>query len=117
MGSEPSDDLKKGTKINLPFWMMEELYLKRMVRVYRPSYFQAGTRFVERLLADPKVVDIRRKCKYWYLFGHKLCQLTGTKDIAEWMKESLQSRNEEIIDQSHYYKSPNSDQFRSFLCY
>ena len=112
---ECGDDLKKETMIGLPFWLIKPLHLRNMIRVERPIYFQ--NRFADSLLIEPNVVNLRGKCEYWYVLGFKLCQLMDAKEISIWMEKSLQSRNQEIIDQSHHYKSNNFDQFRSFLCY
>eukprot|EP00483_Globobulimina_turgida_P002060 UN02062 len=112
---ECGDDLKEGTKISLPFWLIKPLHLRNMIRVERPIYFKKI--FADSLLVGPTVVNLRSKCEYWYVLGYKLCKLMNAKEISVWMETSLTSRNKEIIDQSHHYKSHNFDQFRSFLCY
>ena len=100
---ESGEDLKKGTMIGLPFWMIKQLHIRNMIRVERPLYFQA--RFADALLVEPSVVNLRSKCEYWYVLGYKLCKLVEAKEISAWMERSLQMRNEEIIDQSHHHKS------------
>ena len=111
---ECGEDLKKGTMIGLPFWMIKPLHIRNMIRVERPIYFQS--RFADSLLVDPSVVNLRSKCEYWYVLGFKLCKLVEAKEISGWMERSLQMRNEEIIDQSHR-KSDTFEKFRSFLCF
>eukprot|EP00485_Elphidium_margaritaceum_P012411 CAMPEP_0202686780 /NCGR_PEP_ID=MMETSP1385-20130828/2547_1 /ASSEMBLY_ACC=CAM_ASM_000861 /TAXON_ID=933848 /ORGANISM="Elphidium margaritaceum" /LENGTH=167 /DNA_ID=CAMNT_0049341431 /DNA_START=58 /DNA_END=558 /DNA_ORIENTATION=- len=112
---ECGDDLKQGIVINLPFFLIKQLYKRRMIDVERPIYYQ--TRFGESLMVDPKVMNLRAKCEYWYVLGWKLCKLMEAKEIATWMEKSLQSRNEEIIDQSSHYKSGKCDHFKSTLTY
>jgi len=112
---ESGDDLQKDTKIALPFWLIKPLHFRNMIRVEKPLFFQQ--RFADALLVDPTVINLRGKCAFWYVLGYKLCKLCDAPDIAEWMEKSLRSRNEEIIDLSHHYKSNNFDQFRSYLCH
>lgn len=112
---ESGDDLKAGTKIALPFWLIKPLHFRNMIRIEKPIYFQ--NRFAEALLVDPVVINVRGKCEYWYTLGYKLCKLCEAPEIAEWMEKALRARNEEIIDLSHHYKANNFDQFRSYLCF
>ena len=43
--------------------------------------------------------------------------LNDSQLIISYLQKSLQLRNQEIIDQSHHYRSDNFELFKSYLCY
>eukprot|EP00484_Ammonia_sp_Unknown_P022899 CAMPEP_0197034192 /NCGR_PEP_ID=MMETSP1384-20130603/12372_1 /TAXON_ID=29189 /ORGANISM="Ammonia sp." /LENGTH=179 /DNA_ID=CAMNT_0042464087 /DNA_START=98 /DNA_END=634 /DNA_ORIENTATION=+ len=121
------DDLRKGTTINLPYWLAKPLQERRMISIQQPKCYQS--KVADALSADPKVVNLRAQCEYWYVLGYKLSKLKldpldassniphPLSQVALWMEKALQVRHTEIIDQSHHFKTNNFDQFRAMLTY
>ena len=126
-GRNNNDDLKKGAKLNMPLWLAKgELYSRRMVRIEKPLYFTQ--RFADSLLVEPKVVNLKAKCKYWYIIGYKLCNILNNNNydhnsheniqlIIQLMQKSLYARKQEIINQSNHYRSDNYQIFKSYLSF
>mmetsp|Transcript_29273 Transcript_29273/g.57472 ORF Transcript_29273/g.57472 Transcript_29273/m.57472 type:complete len:189 (-) Transcript_29273:172-738(-) len=107
------EDIKKDSKIPLPFWLTQVLATRNMVTPTLPKCF--GNRFRESLLADPKVVDLNDENEYFYELGAKLVVLARDPDIADMLKRSLASRYQEIIKRDHTYRSIDFTQFTSRL--
>jgi GINS complex subunit 3 len=83
--SSTDNNLKTGTKLDLPFWLVKAIHNEKFKFVnieipkeYRPVYH-------EILRADPCVVDLRKLGPYYYDFGTLLVQLDHllSQDIAK----------------------------------
>lgn len=83
--SSHDNDLKIGTKLDLPFWLIKAIYNEKFKFVsieipkeYKPVYH-------EILRADPCVVDLRKLGPYYYDFGSLLVHLEHllSQDIAK----------------------------------
>ena len=124
-GDDDKNDLKRGCQLNLPLWLVRALDERNYILIEKPLYFTQ--RFCDSLLVEPKVVNLKCKCYYWYIIGLKICQMYFNNNnnnnnmecqlILTWMQKSLESRNEEIIDQSHHYRSKNFETFKSYLTF
>ena len=83
--SNESDDLRPGTKLELPFWLARSLCGRRrtIVTVELPKQYKEGYR--EILSADASVVDLHKLGPYFYKFGSELLkfELPDTPDIAK----------------------------------
>ena len=65
--------MKKGTKVELPFWLSKILAGRNYISVSVPKCF--GPRSRRDLEADASTVNLRSKCYYFYEYGIKLGKL------------------------------------------
>ena len=101
-GSE-NVDLAKGTKLELPYWMVEGLRSnidRNYVTVEVPKTLKEGYR--EIMSADPDVVDLHKLGPYYYEFARHLMKLTPGEGeaIGKSITQTLKRRFRNIMDQS-----------------
>ncbi|OVA12957.1 GINS complex [Macleaya cordata] len=68
-----SMQIEKGAKVELPFWLAQELHLRQAVSVNVPACFNQKTR--KEIQADAACVDLRNRCPYFYELGCKVAPL------------------------------------------
>ncbi|KAH7537554.1 hypothetical protein FEM48_Zijuj03G0105400 [Ziziphus jujuba var. spinosa] len=71
--SAETDCVEIDSKVELPFWLAHELYLRKVVKLKVPTCFNQKTRL--ELGADAACVDLRSRCPYFYEFGCKIAWL------------------------------------------
>jgi len=95
-------DLKRGTKLELPQWMVEGLrsgrtpYLDVEVpKTYREVYREIMT-------ADPLVVDLHKQGPYYYEFGRQLIKQSQSEGeaIGRSLTNTFKTRFKKIMDSS-----------------
>merc|ERR1712098_248615 len=96
-------DLARGSKMELPFWMVEGLrsnQARNYVSVDIPKTFKEV--FREIMSADPLVVDLHKMGPYYYEFGRHLIKLSQTEGeaIGESISRTFMARFREILDSS-----------------
>lgn len=111
-GSEESD-MKSGSRVELPFWLTRVLATRGMVSLEMPKCF--GKKFKKQLLADPRVVDLREECLYFYELGMKLAELARDPEIQDMLQKALSSRYQEIIRRDTGYRSRDFGAFTNLL--
>ncbi|XP_034944077.1 DNA replication complex GINS protein PSF3 [Chelonus insularis] len=103
-----SPDLKKGTKLELPFWLAQSLHCRRrpIVSVEIPKVYKESYR--EILEADACAVTLSKWNPYYYELGMLVAQLNSRE--SESIKNSLiltfKSRIKLIVD---WAQNPYSD--------
>ncbi|KAJ3678533.1 hypothetical protein LUZ60_014151 [Juncus effusus] len=97
-GSE-TNNVEKGAKVDLPFWLAHELFLRQAVSINVPSCFSQTTR--KDVQADASCVDLKVRCPYFYEFGCKLAPLVGDKSIGPFLQYTFTNRYKEVLSKSH----------------
>jgi GINS complex subunit 3 len=77
-------DLKSGTKLDLPSWLVKSIYNEKFkfIQIEIPKQYKRV--YHEILQADPNVVDLRKLGPYYYDFGTILVEFNHllSQDIA-----------------------------------
>ncbi|XP_072965279.1 DNA replication complex GINS protein PSF3-like isoform X1 [Typha angustifolia] len=97
-GSE-TNSVEKGAKVDLPFWLSHELFLRQVLSINSPACFSQKTR--KEIKADAACVDLRTRCPYFYELGCKIVPLVGDKTIRDFLRDAFSSRYKEILSKSH----------------
>ncbi|XXG85378.1 hypothetical protein AAC387_Pa11g0465 [Persea americana] len=71
-GSE-TNRIEQGAKLDLPFWLAHELYLRQAVGVQLPAAYNQKTR--KEIQADAACVDLKSRCPYFYELGCMIAPL------------------------------------------
>jgi len=98
-----NQDLARGTKLELPLWMVEGLaanQAQNYVSVDVPKTFREV--FREIMSADPLVVDLHKLGPYYYEFARHLMKLTPGEGeaIGDSIRRTFRTRFREIMDAS-----------------
>ncbi|KAJ0045174.1 hypothetical protein Pint_06502 [Pistacia integerrima] len=74
-GSEENRFLlvEEGAKVEQPFWLAQELYLRQAVSMNVLACFNQKTR--REIQADAANVDLRSRCPYFYKFDCKIAPM------------------------------------------
>ena len=105
MEGNAGNDLKEGTKVELPLWLGEMLAVSQnlstssLVTLDLPQCL--STRVVNALKADPRTVDIRALAPHFYALGARMLELFEEDELAEVLTDSFKKRAKEIADQAH----------------
>ncbi|XP_073118289.1 DNA replication complex GINS protein PSF3 [Elaeis guineensis] len=97
-GSE-TNNVENGAKVDLPFWLAHELYLRQAVSISVPACFSQKTR--KEIQADAACVDLRIRCPYFYELGCKIVPLVSDKSIGSFLHYAFTGRYKEILSKSH----------------
>ena len=86
--SSHDKNLKSGTKLELPFWLVKSVYNDKckFSSIETPKTYKDFTHQI--LLADPCVVDFRKMGQFYYKFGLMLAQIVEF-DIGQNMAKIL----------------------------
>ncbi|KAM7262818.1 hypothetical protein ACFE04_000501 [Oxalis oulophora] len=93
------DCVEQGAKIELPFWLAQELHLRQAVSVTLPPCFNQKTRL--EIQADAASVDLRSRSHYFYEFGCKIAPLVGDKTLGFLLLSAFKIRYKEILTKAH----------------
>lgn len=109
LNGNAGEDIKEGTKIELPLWLGE------MLAVSQPSGNSALTtldmpsslsqRVMNALKADPKTVDLRAQAQHFYGIGARMLELFEEEDMIDVLTLTFKKRAAEIADQAHNSRS------------
>ncbi|KAG1363459.1 hypothetical protein COCNU_11G002860 [Cocos nucifera] len=91
-GSE-TNNVENGAKVDLPFWLAHELYLRQATSISVPACFSQKTR--KEIQADAACVDLRIRCPYFYELGCKIVPLKGPMEKVA-LKPSQTARNSAV---------------------
>ncbi|KMZ66149.1 DNA replication complex GINS protein PSF3 [Zostera marina] len=97
--SSENNNVEKGSKVDLPFWLAHELYLRKAVTINFPACFNQKIR--KEIQADAACVDLKIQCPYFYEFGCKIIPLTGDKTLGSFLQYAFTSRYKEALSKSH----------------
>eukprot|EP00457_Paulinella_chromatophora_P015961 gb/GEZN01016676.1/.p1 GENE.gb/GEZN01016676.1/~~gb/GEZN01016676.1/.p1 ORF type:complete len:202 (-),score=31.71 gb/GEZN01016676.1/:229-804(-) len=112
-----SIDLKKNSKVGLPYWLAAVLAKRGMVEVDLARTPFGKPRFRTDLLADPAAYDLRNRNPYFYTLGLKLALLDRNHAISELLFKSLSERYQEILKRSPTFRGSDFGEFKSRLAH
>ncbi|WOH07664.1 hypothetical protein DCAR_0727097 [Daucus carota subsp. sativus] len=113
---DSTDDTNKvepGSKVELPFWLAQELHLRQAVTVNVPPCFNKRTR--EEIDADAAHVDLRNRCPFFYELGYKIAPLVGDKTIGRVLLIAFRTRYKEVLIKAHTAAFEATAKFLSLL--
>ncbi|KAG9623424.1 putative GINS complex subunit Psf3, partial [Aureobasidium melanogenum] len=100
----PGEDIKQGSKVELPLWLAE------MLAVSNPSGNSSlatldlpqalSQRVMNALKADPKTVDIRAQAQHFYNIGARMLELFEEEEMVDILTNTFKQRAAEISDQA-----------------
>ncbi|XP_047969687.1 DNA replication complex GINS protein PSF3-like isoform X1 [Salvia hispanica] len=73
--SDDADKVEAGSRAELPFWLVRELYLRQLVSIRVPPCFDRESKTREEIAADAAHVDLRSRSPYFYELGCKIALL------------------------------------------
>ncbi|XP_006857266.2 DNA replication complex GINS protein PSF3 isoform X2 [Amborella trichopoda] len=97
-GSE-TNSVEQGAKIDVTFWLAQELYLREAASINLPMHFNQKTR--KEVQADPECVDLRSRCPYFYELGYKIAPMVADKELGTFISLTFNGRYKEILSKSH----------------
>ncbi|KAJ8624098.1 hypothetical protein MRB53_032628 [Persea americana] len=97
-GSE-TNRIEQGAKVDLPFWLAHELYLRQAVGVQLPAAYNQKTR--KEIQADAACVDLKSRCPYFYELGCMIAPLVRDRTIGSFLLYTFVSRYKEILSKAH----------------
>ncbi|RZC84420.1 hypothetical protein C5167_047206, partial [Papaver somniferum] len=68
-----TNNIQQGAKVELPFWLSQELQLRQAASMNLPACFNQKTR--KEVQADVAYVNLKNRCPYFYEFGCKVAPL------------------------------------------
>ncbi|KAB2575386.1 DNA replication complex GINS protein PSF3 [Lasiodiplodia hormozganensis] len=98
-------DMKQGTKVELPLWLAEMLAVSApaantsMATLDLPAALSA--RVMNALKADPRTVDLRALAPHFYALGARMLELFEEEEMGEILAETFKARAKVIADQAH----------------
>ncbi|KAF2841784.1 GINS complex, Psf3 component [Patellaria atrata CBS 101060] len=92
-------DMKQGTKVELPLWLGEMLAVSNNITLDNPSCL--SPRVLNALKADPKTVDLRALAPHFYGLGARMLELYPYPDLIDTLSDTLKTRAAVIADQAH----------------
>ncbi|KAK8184242.1 DNA replication complex GINS protein PSF3 [Phyllosticta citribraziliensis] len=98
-------DMKQGTKVELPLWLGEMLAVSSpaagtsMATLDLPAALSA--RVVNALKADSRTVDLRALAPHFFTLGARMLELFEEEEMGDILSESFKARAKVIADQAH----------------
>ncbi|XP_043697009.1 DNA replication complex GINS protein PSF3-like [Telopea speciosissima] len=97
--SAETNNVEQGSKVELPFWLAQELHLRQAVAMNVLACFNQKTR--KEVQADAACVDLRNRCPYFYELGCKIAPLVGDRTIGSFLLYTFSSRYKEVLSKAH----------------
>ncbi|KAL1297295.1 hypothetical protein AAFC00_004850 [Neodothiora populina] len=103
------EDMKQGTKVDLPLWLGEMLAVSNpggsssLATLDLPAAL--SHRVMNALKADPKTVDLRAQAPHFYNVGARMLELFEEEDMVDILTDTFKQRAAEIADQAHNPRS------------
>mmetsp|Transcript_17386 Transcript_17386/g.32742 ORF Transcript_17386/g.32742 Transcript_17386/m.32742 type:complete len:204 (-) Transcript_17386:69-680(-) len=91
-----SQDLAKGTKVQLPFCLAQALMRRRAITLDMPGIF--GQTVQEDLTRDAIVVRVCDKTPYYFEIGYRLASLTQDVKLESCLSEAVNARWREMLN-------------------
>lgn len=99
--SDESNRVEAGSRVELPFWLVRELYLRQLISIRVPPSFDKESKTREEIAADAAHVDLRSRCPYFYELGCKIAPLVGDKTIGPFLLIAFRTRYKEVLIKAH----------------
>ncbi|XP_024525005.1 DNA replication complex GINS protein PSF3 isoform X1 [Selaginella moellendorffii] len=97
--SAEENQVEVGSKVELPFWLAQELWYSQAVSLKLPNFYNERIR--KEVKADPGCVDLRSRCPYFYELGCKLVPLAQDATLGSFLMFSLRGRYRDLLCKSH----------------
>ncbi|KAK8214483.1 DNA replication complex GINS protein PSF3 [Phyllosticta capitalensis] len=94
-------EIKQGTKVELPLWMGVTLAVSTPVMVSLDLPAALSARVVNALKADSRTVDLRALAPHFFTLGAWMLDLFEEEELGEILAESFKARAKVIADQAH----------------
>ncbi|KAK6929473.1 GINS subunit, domain A [Dillenia turbinata] len=108
-----SNTVEQGAKVELPFWLAQELHLRLVVTINVPQCFNQKTR--KEIQADAVCVDLKNRCSYFYELGCKTAPLVGDRTIGSFLLYAFKSRYKDVLSNAHTAAFTVAPKFLSIL--
>ncbi|KAJ5133609.1 hypothetical protein N7526_004974 [Penicillium atrosanguineum] len=101
----PGEDIKAGTRIDLPLWLGEMLSIgarlgtSRLVTLDMPEAL--SERVMNALKADPRTVDLRALAPHFYNLSERILEIFEEEDMVDVLSDTFKKRAAEIADHAH----------------
>ncbi|KAJ5168202.1 DNA replication complex GINS protein psf3 [Penicillium canariense] len=101
----PGEDIKAGTRIDLPLWLGEMLSIgarlgtSRLVTLDMPDAL--AERVMNALKADPRTVDLRALAPHFYTLSERILEIFEEEEMVDVLSDTFKKRAAEISDQAH----------------
>ncbi|PGH11664.1 DNA replication complex GINS protein psf3 [Polytolypa hystricis UAMH7299] len=99
------EDVKRGTRIDLPLWLGEMLAVgarsgsNPLVTLDLPPAL--SEKVMNALKADPRTVDLRSLAPHFYRLGVRILQLFEEEEMVDILTDTFKKRAMEIADHAH----------------
>ncbi|KAL4990651.1 hypothetical protein BDW68DRAFT_31521 [Aspergillus falconensis] len=109
----PGENIKAGTRIDLPLWLGEMLSIgarlgtSRLVTLDIPSAL--SERVMNALKADPRTVDLRSLAPNYYRLSERVLELFEEEEMVDILSNTFKKRAAEIADHAHNPKGALGD--------
>lgn len=97
--SAETNSVEQGSKVELPFWLANELHLRQAVSINVPPCFDQKTR--KEIQADAACVDLKNRCPHFYELGCRIAPLVADKTIGALLLYAFKSRYKEVLIKAH----------------
>ncbi|GAV85605.1 Sld5 domain-containing protein [Cephalotus follicularis] len=97
--SAEKDCVEQGAKVELPFWLAQELQLRQAASIGVPACYNQKTRL--EIQADAACVDLKSRCRYFYEFGCKIAPLVGDRTLGFLLLSAFKIRYKDILTKAH----------------
>ncbi|KAJ5380172.1 DNA replication complex GINS protein psf3 [Penicillium cataractarum] len=101
----PGEDIKAGTRIDLPLWLGEMLSIgarlgtSRLVTLDMPDAL--AERVMNALKADPRTVDLRALAPHFYTLSERILEIFEEEEMVDVLIDTFKKRAAEISDHAH----------------
>ncbi|KOS46288.1 hypothetical protein ACN38_g2810 [Penicillium nordicum] len=99
------EDIKAGTRIDLPLWLGEMLSIgarlgtSRLVTLDMPEAL--SERVMNALKADPRTLDLRALAPHFYNLSERILELFEEEEMVDVLGDAFKKRAAEIADHAH----------------
>lgn len=97
--SAETNTVEPGSKVELPFWLANELHVRQAVSMSVPACFDQKTK--KEIQADVACVDLRTRCPYFYELGCRIAPMIGDKTIGPLLLYAFKCRYKDILIKGH----------------
>uniref|UniRef100_A0A1J3D2H5 DNA replication complex GINS protein PSF3 n=1 Tax=Noccaea caerulescens TaxID=107243 RepID=A0A1J3D2H5_NOCCA len=111
--SAETNCVEQGSKVEVPFWLAQELHSRQAVSINLPACFNQKTRL--EVQADAACVDLRSRCPYFYEFGCKLEPLVTDRTLGILLSTAFKIRYKETLTKVYTAAHITASKYLSFL--
>eukprot|EP00891_Asterochloris_glomerata_P004344 jgi/Astpho2/4344/e_gw1.00065.44.1_t len=113
--SSDHEDLREGTAVELPLWLLPRFTCENWVHVKLPRWF--GRKMQRKLEAGAGCEDLRTRCPYFYTVAEQLSALCTQDRLAPFVIKTFINRYKELLTRAHTTDTgPETTRMRMLLC-